>query len=284
MEGRVTGESAGWYVLTSVGLNRYAFNADSVCELIQARKVTYSHLPLVHDAIRGLLNHRGVVLPLVELRPLVGELRFEDEVEEMRAFIAGREQDHISWLEDLRICASSGTDFKKALDPKLCAFGKWYESLRNDVRRRHEITTGNAVLEKIFEDFDGPHRRIHAIATRVLNHAKLGEIAEAEAIIQSAWETDLAAMKVLFKKFFELFAEIRRPSILVAEYEGERFGLLVDRVYSVQHCDEDCFEDSPDLAVDENTLSQQCMRTQDGLALVVDLSKIVGFVAPAMAA
>lgn len=58
-------------VVFRLGSRRYAIGAVNVLETIHLSEVTA--LPGVPTFYRGLISHRGVIYPLVDIRPLIGE-------------------------------------------------------------------------------------------------------------------------------------------------------------------------------------------------------------------
>jgi chemotaxis signal transduction protein len=275
------GSFAGWYVVMTVNQRKYSISCESVLELVRSDSQVVSKIPKSAPSVRGILNHRGAVLPVIELRSILGERSFTEEVEEMRQFVRDREADHVGWLDDLRECASSGREFKKALDPKLCAFGKWYEEIKGSDAKRFELTAGNIVLEKVLADFEDPHRRIHAIAEDVLSLAKAGEIELAHTKISLAWETDLAQMKLLFNQFFEAFSSLRNPSIVVLKHANHQFAIYVDHVDVVSHFAGDQFEIAPAMAQCEGNLIEYCLKFHEELAMLLDLDALIEVINPA---
>lgn len=279
-----SGSFAGWYVVMSVAGRKYALNCGAVLELVRSEGYEVSWIPMSGAAIRGVLNHRGKVLPIVELRMILGDKTFSEEIGEMREFVEAREADHVGWLNDLQDCARTGRAFQKALDPKLCAFGKWYEALKSNTAARFELTAGNAVLEKIFADFDAPHKRIHGIAETVLELSSAGDIDSAAAKIQEAWDTDLAQMKVLFRQFYEAFADLRTPSVVILTHRGHDLAMYVDRVDVVAYFEDDRFECAPSLTVEDGGLTDHCLRIDGELAMLLRLDSLFESVKPGLIA
>jgi purine-binding chemotaxis protein CheW len=62
-------------VLFRIGDDRYAVDATEVLEVVQLARVTA--LPGVPAFYRGLITHRGVVFPLVDVRSLIGGIAVE---------------------------------------------------------------------------------------------------------------------------------------------------------------------------------------------------------------
>lgn len=204
-----------------------------VVELANTNGIVMTPVPGGRDEMVGILNHRGRVVPVFDLRSFVGAKTRQEETSELRNFLAAREQDHVAWLEELKTSVATGSRFTKALDPTQCAFGKWYEGIREQNDERRKLTNDNATIDRILNQLDEPHKQIHGIAARVLELAEAGDIAEANHIIESTWNTELATMKRLFANLFEIYESMVGGRIVLISLEGNGVGLLVDGVHSV---------------------------------------------------
>jgi len=58
-------------------------------------------VPHTPDYVRGVVNLRGRVMPVIDLRTRLGMNSFLAEVEEFCAMMEQREQDHKNWLLEL---------------------------------------------------------------------------------------------------------------------------------------------------------------------------------------
>lgn len=274
----------GWYVICRLGSERYCVHSQWTSELVRTKKLKIVPVPGAHPFLAGILNQRGVILPVVDLRRVLGMPTFSEEIDDMRQFVAGREQDHVGWLQELRRCAESGATFTKALDPTKCAFGQWYEKIRSNDAARASLSGGTVVLEKILDDFDAPHRRIHGIAESVLQLAQNGGLDEARAKIEEAWDTDLATMKRLFARFFQAFQDLRVPSVVSMSVEGVPFAVIVDEVQSVRECTEERFEPAPEVSLADHGLVKWVTRFEDDLVMLLDVPALVKTIQPELAA
>ncbi|MCB0826733.1 MAG: chemotaxis protein CheW [Armatimonadetes bacterium] len=261
------------YVILHVENDNYAIQTEFVTELIRGRENRVIAVPNSPRGVLGITNHRGKVMPVIELRQVLGFNSYLNEVSEMREFIKGREQDHVSWLEELRRSAESGEKFTKALDPTQCAFGKWYEKVRVLGRDNQEITHGAATMTSLLDAFDAPHRRIHGIATEVLRKAGSGDLDGAKKMIDEAWNGDLAKMKDLFVKFVEAFEESRQPSMVIIQSTAGPYAMVVDGVQSVINTELE-FEEVPPTLSSDNECVQQIFRINDRIHMTLDVDRI----------
>jgi methyl-accepting chemotaxis protein len=73
------------------------------------------------------------------------------------ALIAERWIDHLAWVKDLGKSVLTGAPFKGGLDPKACAFGKWY----------HAYRPSDPKLAQLLKGWEAPHDRLHATARKI---------------------------------------------------------------------------------------------------------------------
>jgi hypothetical protein len=159
-------------VIAGVKGLQLAVSAEYVQEIVRTPR--WHTVPNTPRHIRGVINLRGKVLPLVDLRYRVGLPSASKDVEQIIAMLVTREADHIYWLRGLLGAVTEVRPFALAHDPTQCAFGKWYYSYKPD----------DIGFASVMYRFEMPHRRIHTIAVTVLKHAGRGERDKAKEIIQ----------------------------------------------------------------------------------------------------
>jgi len=272
-DGQPAGETAR-FVLVEIHDALYAIDAMATVELLRAGSLSISRLPHAPESAMGVANHRGVVIPVFDLRRVLGLRALEEEISELRGLLEARERDHVEWLEELRRCAETGREFTKATDPHKCAFGRWYDQLRSSREQLNRMTKGDLALRAVIEGFDEPHRRIHGIAERTLTLAREGSIDEARAVINRAWDGDLASMKRLFARLLQLFTEQRQPILVVVSVGDKRVALSVDGVREVAQIDLASIQPAPGRGAGCDVLSGLVMRRDENI-LVLDLAAVV---------
>ena len=151
------------YVIAGVKGLSLAVSAAYVQEITRVPR--WHVVPNAPRHLRGVINLRGKVLPLVDLRVRLDLPSALADVEEMIAMLVAREQDHIHWLRELQNSAIERRPFTLARDPTECAFGKWYYSYKPE----------DIGFASVMYRLEMPHRRVHGIADGVLKHAEQGE-------------------------------------------------------------------------------------------------------------
>jgi methyl-accepting chemotaxis protein len=91
---------------------------------------------------------------------------------ELDSLIAERWIDHLSWIKDLGRSVLSGAPFKGGLDPKACAFGKWYHSYR----------PSDPKLAQLLKEWEAPHNRLHATARKIIPRLEQNDLEGAREI------------------------------------------------------------------------------------------------------
>jgi len=220
------------YVIAGVQGLQLAVSAGYVREI--TRTPRWHVVPSAPRCIRGVINLRGKVLPLVDLRVRLGLPSALDDVEAMIAMLVAREQDHILWLKELHDAVQERRPFTLARDPTQCAFGKWYYGYKPE----------DIGFASVLYRLDLPHRRVHHIANEVLRCAEQGEHDKAEEIIRRTEQGDLHTVVNLFAEARTAFREAQKEVAVVLTDGRKHVSLTVDTVVSVEVIAEDTIEDA----------------------------------------
>ena len=230
-----------------------------------------SKIPNASDHIRGVVNLRGTIVPLLDLRVRLGMPSFLTEVEEFCTLMDQREQDHRRWLQELEASVREQREFTLATDPHLCAFGKWYDSYK----------PASYTLASLLKQFEAPHRVIHGIAEQVFAAVKKGDPNRAYKLIELCRDKELAQMIALFGQTKEYYRTQNHEVSLVLEHQGKLVALAVDSIEAVEHFEEGSMAEAPSAlaAADEENrfVTMTGRRKQNGsTVLILDTEQIVG--------
>ncbi len=174
--------------------------------------------------VRGVINLRGTVLNLVDLRVRLGMRSYQQESNDFCEMLTQREKDHKNWLAALESAVREEREITVQTNPHLCAFGKWYDNFE----------TKNAILARLLKQFDAPHKRIHAIALEADAMMKKNQPEDALRFINECREGDLSTMIRLFEGVRQHVKDDTREIAVVVEGEHGDFALAVDSVESVE--------------------------------------------------
>ena len=209
-----------WTIVSLEGC-LFAVRADEVHTMVLLPEL--SGLPNMPPHVRGVINLRGKVMPVIDLRKRLGMQSCGDEADALCAMLSQREQDHKNWLKELESSVQERREFKLATDPHRCAFGKWYDAFKTD----------KLLLTAALRKFDAPHQRIHAIAHKVLALEQAGNHPASQRLIDETREGTLAEMLRLFASLQATVHDSLREIAVVVEAKGQTFVVTVDSVETV---------------------------------------------------
>jgi purine-binding chemotaxis protein CheW len=195
------------------------------CEFITSITIlpdNITKIPQMPDYMRGVLNLRGTIIPLVDMRRLFGIKSILEDVSINKYIDA-----HHNWIDELLETIKTGRPFKLALDPHQCAFGQWYDTFRppNHLIAHH--------MKKINE----PHCKLHHTGAEVLKLLDDKEDSEAGEKINNLLRTlqgeIMPTIEELLQETTRMIAAAVREMIIVLDFNGTKVGLIADEVHSV---------------------------------------------------
>lgn len=219
------------YIVFRLGGNAYAIPALLVKTMIETPKVI--PIPRVPPYVRGVVNLRGSILSLIDLRTRMGLESTASERNELLVMLEQREKDHIHWLNELEASLLEAREFTLQLDPRLCAFGKWYYS----------YTPPDQWVAGILRNFEEPHNTIHGLAVHIKELQASGQLEEGKKKLESTRERELATMIRLFAQLRKQISDSLREICIVVDYGQSSTAFAVDAVESIEHFEEDTFQD-----------------------------------------
>ncbi len=220
------------WVILQLSNRMFALSAFNVEQMIVLDKVV--KVPNMPDHIRGVINNRGKVIPLLDMRRRLGISSLLDETNKLKDMIDMREKEHLEWLDELELSVKEHRVFEGELDPHKCAFGKWYDNYQSK----------NLMITNFLKRFDEPHKAVHSVAIEVEEHVEKDEFDRAFEIIQNTRDTIMSELTDLFDKFKQLLDETTREiAIIICNDKTKKlFAISVDSVESVERLMEDTIE------------------------------------------
>ncbi|MCA8943520.1 MAG: chemotaxis protein CheW [Planctomycetes bacterium] len=200
----------------------FGLDIDIVREMLELPELT--PMPRVGERMRGVMNLRGRVVPVVDLRITLGMPPLGDEIERTCEVLHQRQADHKNWLDELDASIAEGRRFTGQTDPTKCKFGVWYANFESPNRQ----------IAAFMERFDKPHRRIHSIATATSELVASGQVDEALEMITSVRSSDLSALNQLFEQLRDMIQSSRREVAVLLSDGGQSFAASVDEVVAVE--------------------------------------------------
>ncbi len=242
-----------------------AISAGYVQEIIRVPQ--WHTVPQLPQYVRGVINLRGKVIPLIDLRLRMNLPSALKEIDEMIEMFFAREQDHIRWLKELEYAIHEKRPFTLERDPTKCAFGKWYYSYKTD----------DIGFASVMHKFEAPHRRIHSIADIALNYLEHGEFRKAEEIIEHTRTGDLSSVIKLFEEARDAFVQSNKELAVVLTDGEKHLSLTVDSVESIESIDENKTEEISTVIgiVNLDFIKKVAHRTNDkGICFLLDVKKL----------
>lgn len=221
------------YVIFRIQDELYAVSSQFVREIVMLPEV--SALPNQAPELRGVINLRGKVLPLLDLRTKLGLPSAASELDTLIQLLHDRENDHRNWLSELEASVREHREFKLARDSHACKFGIWYD----------HFETNNNLLKMVLKKMDEPHQRIHATAGEVLHLTEQGAIDQANELLLTRRNGDLDLLCGLFEEARRTLRENHRELAVVLHCENTRFAVTIDQVETVERIPEEGIEPLP---------------------------------------
>jgi purine-binding chemotaxis protein CheW len=223
------------WVLLRLGSQLFGIDAMHVQEMVSTPAV--QRVPQAPPHVRGVVNLRGQVLSLIDLRRRFGMRSQADELGELATLLGEREQDHVRWMTELEASVHERRRFSLTTDPHACAFGRWYDAFKTD----------NLMLETVLKRFAEPHAGIHSAGQQVVERAARGEWDRCAQIVADAKSGLMAHLLQLFADARSALADSNREIAVVVRSDELRFALAVDAIESVERIDGAHISDAGDV-------------------------------------
>lgn len=219
------------WVILKLGERMFGIPSDYVLEMVVIP--TLALLPSVPDYVRGVINLRGSVIMVVDLRVRLNMESALVERDRLIDLMEERKHDHVNWLHELESAVIEDREFKLATDPHKCKFGQWYDKYKPK----------NVIMENHLKKFDEPHKYIHSLATTAIDLVKHGEKEQALELLEHERHGTLETMINLFNTAGKLLRDTSREIVLVLVNGDRKIGITVDSVESVEPLKEGSFEE-----------------------------------------
>lgn len=222
--------SENW-VIIETRKQEFAVPAIHVREIAAMPDITA--VPQRRPQERGVVNLRGRILPLIDLRKQFGWQSIPEELGDFYKLMGQREQDHRNWLRELEKSVAEGAEFRLARDPHKCAFGQWYYSYRSE----------SPWIAALLRKFEAPHSKIHAMASSIDELMKSGKNEAALRLIEGARSGVLQEMVSLFQQLKELMREAVQELAMVIAVPQGTFAVSIDRAVAVENISSDLIKE-----------------------------------------
>lgn len=186
--------------------------------------------PVAHsqEDVLGIVSFRGGILPIVDLRLMLGMPSRREEEEAFEQMLEQRKQDHVNWVQELKRCLRENDTFHLATDPHKCAFGRWYDN--------YEPTSHTVAFH--LKKIDEPHQRLHRSAEDAFACSQDHEHCTRQEclfdVVKNGVERYMGQVVGLLEDAKKIFRSSYRRMVIVVSDGQTACGLLVDEVLSVE--------------------------------------------------
>lgn len=211
------------YLIFKIQNTMYAVNGEMINSIFVLEQ-PITHVPMSESHVRGIVNVRGEIVPILDMRVLLELPTAEKEYEDFKSMLELRKSEHEEWVEEFDKSLRNDTPFLLETDPHKCAFGKWYDS----------FSTESSTIEHYMKQIKEPHKKLHECAGEVLNMEHRCEQPEVcQKALKLAEEVYMPATLNLIDKALEVYNENNKQMVIVVQYEDIQMGILVDEVVEV---------------------------------------------------
>ncbi|MCF8034509.1 MAG: chemotaxis protein CheW [Desulfarculaceae bacterium] len=215
-------EQLPWVILR-LGRHRLALSARHVREMAAMPPIT--EVPGDSPLLRGMIDLRGELLPLMDLRRMLGLPSLEQQLGQVEAMLEQVEGEHRTWLADLCAAVAQGRPFTRAMSPEECSFGRWYAG----------FSTDDPHLVPHIAALDSPHRQVHAAAGEVASLLDAGLAQQAGELLERQQGGVLARLLRQLDSVRSALAQSRKEiAVVVDSPEDAGLALAVDEVVAVE--------------------------------------------------
>lgn len=245
--------------------DEYAFDIDKVSEIIKIREITA--VPNVPDYVKGLFTIRNHLLPIIDLRGLLGLPSLLSERYEVIDKAVRKEQE---WVENLRHVLEAGAHFTGNLNPKETPFGIWVEGYK----------TSGIEIETLIKRLKKNRLALYNSASETLTQRRISK----EKGLSFFEETVPPLLKVVIDIMAEFKNALEQHLLedqraLVVESGQMTIGYLVDWVDEVIRIPKSVIDETPGVASSDQKEVKAVAKLDNGerLIMIMDESALVSY-------
>lgn len=216
-------------IVFKLNTNLYALKVNIISSILLLEEKNIAKIPNTSAKIRGIMNLRGNIIAIVDLRCVFGITSLQKEYSTFKNMLDARIQDHLTWVEELNCSVKEGRKFKLTTDPHKCKLGIWYDNFTTD------LDSINHHMKKI----DEPHRKLHQAALNVQNCQRNCESCTRkeclENILKKVEDEYVPHVVCLLEQAKDIFISNFRETIIVLDIGEQQIGIIVDEVVGIEH-------------------------------------------------
>lgn len=262
------------YVIVEMNSSQYGFPTGSTVELMSSSAATVTRVPKSPRFVRGVINHRGSIIPVVDTRSLLGLPTAAQQASELINLLDKRTKDHENWMDTLEASVRNGTPFTQQTDHNLCAFGRWYNEITGDARKMQMLARYGQSVRVAMVEMDAPHKRIHALAEELLSLCEDGKREKAIERLEHERATTFTLLRTLMGRVSSAVKAGFQPMLVITERGERKVAFEVDAVHTVKDCAESDIDALPETATGAEFMTGLVHQPDGGYILICDLEQM----------
>lgn len=212
---------SGSYLTFHLSQAKYALPVDAIQYITTLDAIQPHEVPRGKSGLSRVFTFQNEQISLFNFSRLIGSTSQLEECIALIEMLDQRKQDHLDWMAALEESLRSGSEFIKAKDPHKCAFGTWYDHYH----------TNDEELRAIMVRFDEPHKRIHALAEKLLSMAKnQSKLQEALNILEEERHSTLKQLLKLFSQAKSRLSDMLKPVVVILQANKRRYAVELDSI------------------------------------------------------
>lgn len=223
-------------------------------------------IPNCPPFLRGAINLRGKVVPVLDLKMQLNMQSENSETEHFLEMLFAREKDHLLWVEALEQSLRLGLAFQSARDHHMCAFGKWFYTYKAPTTE----------MAQILKQMEKPHERLHKSAEELLSLTSNGKRNEAIEQLALLRKNELRTLRGLFEALRAEVQSWQNEQVVILKKEELQLGICVDSVKSTEIINVQTIEEVYHSELKRSGLIKQTARSAEGdVLLLLDLDPLL---------
>lgn len=205
----------------------YGVDIDCVKRILPSQLLTT--MPDEGAHIAGMFQYEDEIIKVLSFRKVIGQDSYEEQLK--KKVFPELEAETAAWLDALKTCVQSGSEFSKSTNSHTSHLGKWVDSFHSDDK---EVIDAVSSLGNNYQALHS--RAVNVLETMAADPVKAKELMDEE--VQEAYEATLTSLKTLTALSDKIAANLQRCLLLTGK-EGNVFGVNIDDIDDIIHVDED---------------------------------------------
>ena len=219
-----------------IGEEEYAISIMNVQETIRVPSITV--IPNAPDGIEGTTSLRNRVLPVMDLRKVMGFASLKQETSDFLKMMESYEGIYAGWGRTTEENLQQGKAIAEFNEQAALNFGRWLKGYQ----------TKDKVTALLLRPFADAYKDISSLIKGSYEEMRKAKPEQAQHIFQSRVWPELKKFIDLFAKLYKGISEREDERCLVVDIKGARLGLRIDAVSQVLKIQRDLIEQMPELA------------------------------------